>query len=122
MYQYVCITLSIYFISQGFDTNGNILLYCSALCFAGIFDIVPYKNIWVCVYFFFFFLLCWVFIAACRLSSGAAEAELPQDKWDRPGPGIEPKSSALIGRFLTSGSPGKSQNMFAVVVSCHVLC
>ena len=28
--------------------------------------------------------------------------------WDLPGPGIEPVSPALLGRFLTTASPGKS--------------
>ena len=27
--------------------------------------------------------------------------------WDLPGPGIEPESPALAGRFLTTGLPGK---------------
>ena len=65
--------------------------------------------------FCFVLLLCWVFTAACRLSRCGAEAELPQDKWDLPGPGIEPKSSALTGRFLTSGPPGKSLNILVTV-------
>ena len=117
----ICVYNSLYFISQGFDTNGNILSYCSALCLASIFDIVPYENIWVCVYIhihmfcFVCFLLCWVFIAACRLHSCGAEADLPQDKWDLPGPGTEPKSSALTGRFFTSGPPAKSQNILVTV-------
>ena len=28
--------------------------------------------------------------------------------WDLPGPGIEPMSSELAGRFSTTGPPGKS--------------
>ena len=28
--------------------------------------------------------------------------------WDLPGPGIEPMSPALAGRFLTTAPPGKS--------------
>ena len=30
--------------------------------------------------------------------------------WDLPGPGIEPVSPALAGRFLTTAPPGKSQS------------
>ena len=44
--------------------------------------------------------MCWVFIAAYCLSSCGAEAELPEDIWDLPGPGIKPKSSALTGIFF----------------------
>ena len=32
----------------------------------------------------------------------------PAAMWDLPGPGIEPVSPALAGRFLTTGPPGKS--------------
>ena len=32
--------------------------------------------------------------------------------WDPPGPGIEPMSLALQGRFLTSGPPGKPLDLF----------
>ena len=31
--------------------------------------------------------------------------------WDLPGPGIEPVSPALAGRFLTTVPPGKSQDL-----------
>ena len=30
-------------------------------------------------------------------------------RWDLPGPGLEPVSPALTGRFLTTAPPGKSQ-------------
>ena len=40
----------------------------------------------------------------CRLSC-------PTMLWDPPGPGIEPRSPALLGRFLIAGSPGKSPNI-----------
>ena len=36
---------------------------------------------------------------------------LPCSMWNLPGPGIEPMSSALAGRFLTTGLPGKSCSM-----------
>ena len=85
----------------------------------------------------FIFWLCWVFIAACRLSliltsggysslwcggfslrwllllwstgfsSCGTAAQLLCDTWDFPRPGIEPVSLALQGRFLTTGPPGK---------------
>ena len=32
--------------------------------------------------------------------------------WDLPGPGLEPVSPALAGRFLTTAPPGKSLNLF----------
>ena len=31
--------------------------------------------------------------------------------WDLPGPGLEPVSPALAGRFLTTAPPGKSQSL-----------
>ena len=33
--------------------------------------------------------------------------------WDLPGPGIELVSSELVGRFLTTGPPGKSPMMMS---------
>ena len=32
--------------------------------------------------------------------------------WDLPGPGLEPVSPALAGRFLTTAPPGKPATMF----------
>ena len=43
-----------------------------------------------------------------RLSSCGARASLLLGMWDLPGPGIEPVSPALAGRFLTTVLPGKS--------------
>ena len=43
-----------------------------------------------------------------RLGSCGAQASLPCIMWDHPGPGIEPMSPALQGRFLTTGPSGKS--------------
>ena len=43
-----------------------------------------------------------------RLSSCGARALLNRGMWDLPGPGLEPMSPALAGRFLTTVSPGKS--------------
>ena len=42
-----------------------------------------------------------------RLSSCGAQAQLLRGMWDLPGPGLEPVSPALAGRFLTSVPPGK---------------
>ena len=47
-------------------------------------------------------------VAAVRsLSSCGSWAKLLLGMWDLPGPGIEPVSFALQGRFLTTGPPGK---------------
>ena len=43
-----------------------------------------------------------------RLSSCGARTQLLRDTWDLPGPGLEPVSPALAGRFLTTAPPGKS--------------
>ena len=43
-----------------------------------------------------------------RLSSCGAQASLLRSMWDLPGPGLEPVSPALAGRFLTTVPPGKS--------------
>ena len=46
-----------------------------------------------------------------QLSSHGSWAYLPCGMWNLPGPGIEPMSLALAGRFLTSGPPGKSKTV-----------
>ena len=43
-----------------------------------------------------------------RLSSCGAWASLLRSMWDLPGPGTEPVSPELAGRFLTTVPPGKS--------------
>ena len=43
----------------------------------------------------------------CRLSSCGARAQLLLGMWDLPGPGLEPLSPLLAGRFLTTAPPGK---------------
>ena len=48
-------------------------------------------------------------IVAHRLSSCGAWAQLLRGMWDLPGPGLEPVSPALAGRFLTTVPRGKSQ-------------
>ena len=45
-----------------------------------------------------------------RVSSCGARALLLRGMWDLPGPGHEPMSLALAGRFLTTAPPGKPQN------------
>ena len=45
-------------------------------------------------------------------SSCRARAQLLRDMWDLPGPGVEPVSPALEGRFLTTVPPGKSLKIF----------
>ena len=47
-----------------------------------------------------------------RLSSCGAQALLLHGMWDLPGPGIEPMSPALAGRFLTTVPPGKSYSLY----------
>ena len=42
-----------------------------------------------------------------RLSSCGTWAQLLRGMWDLPGPGLEPMSPALAGRFLTTAPPGK---------------
>ena len=42
-----------------------------------------------------------------RLSSCGTRAYLLHSLWDLPGPGLEPTSLALAGRFLTTAPPGK---------------
>ena len=42
-----------------------------------------------------------------RLSRCGARAQLLRRMWDLPGPGLEPGSPALAGRFLTTVPPGK---------------
>ena len=47
----------------------------------------------------------------CRLSRCGARAELPCGTWGLPQSGIEPVSPTLGGGFLTTGPPGKSQEL-----------
>ena len=58
-------------------------------------------------------------VVVCRLSCPAACRILV------PGPGLEPVSPALAGRFLTTGPPEKSPSMYLqvkVTQSCLTLC
>ena len=42
-----------------------------------------------------------------RLSNCGSRAQLLRGMWDLPGPGLEPVSPALAGRFSTTAPPGK---------------
>ena len=44
-----------------------------------------------------------------RLSDCGTWAQLLHGMWDLPGPGLEPVSPALAGRFSTTAPPGKPQ-------------
>ena len=46
-----------------------------------------------------------------RLSSCGSRAQLLRGMWDLPGPGLEPVSPALAGRFSTTAPPGKPCNV-----------
>ena len=123
--------------------------------FTGCLDFLFYEVYVNCCYFlllflflFIYFWLCWVFVAACRLSLVAASGGYPslwwllllwstgsrhagfhscgsqalecwlrscgartsllRGMWDLPGPGLEPVSPALAGRFLTTAPPRRS--------------
>ena len=46
-------------------------------------------------------------LQTCRLSNCGSRAHLLRGMWDLPGPGLEPVSPALAGRFSTTAPPGK---------------
>ena len=50
---------------------------------------------------------CGLWALECRLSSCGAWALLLCGMWDLPGPGLEPVSPVLAGRFPTTAPPGK---------------
>ena len=50
------------------------------------------------------------------LSSCGARAQLLHGMWDLPGPGLEPVSPALAGRFLTTAPLGKPLFYFILFV------
>ena len=59
-----------------------------------------------------------------RLSSCGAWASLLRGMWDLPGPGLEPVSPALAGRFLTTALPGQPlpqhfEYLILVYFGCH---
>ena len=46
-------------------------------------------------------------LQTCRLSNCGSRAQFLRGVWDLPGPGLEPVSRALAGRFSTTVPPGK---------------
>ena len=54
-----------------------------------------------------------------NFSSCDTWAQLPLAMWDLPGPGIEPVSSALQDRFLTTGPSGNLTIYFLTAVFLH---
>ena len=68
------------------------------------------------------FLLTWLLLLrrtgsrALGLSNCSAQSSLLHGMWDLPGPGIEPVSLALQGRFLTTGPPGKSYKILIYIL------
>ena len=53
------------------------------------------------------FSICGSQVLERRLSSCGSWAQLLHSMWDLPGPGLEPVSPALAGKFLTTAPPGK---------------
>ena len=51
-----------------------------------------------------------------RLSSCGSRAQLLRGMWDLPGPGPEPMSPALAGRFSTTAPPGKPCHLCSVEI------
>ena len=56
-----------------------------------------------------------------RLSSCGSRAQLLRGMWDLPGPGLEPVSPALAGRFSTTAPPGKPSKCFLYKSYCLIL-
>ena len=54
------------------------------------------------------------------LSGCGARAYLLHGMWDLPGPGMEPESPALAGRFLFTAPRGKSKQLIFVSVSLKI--
>ena len=55
-----------------------------------------------------------------RLSSCGSRAQLLRGMWDLPGPGLEPVSPALAGRFSTTAPPGKPHTDWLLYVEPSV--
>ena len=99
-FQFEAIVIHLYFLDEEFLFNYLVLIH-------------------------WFIGLCWVLVASCgafrceaqilllvgpRFSRCGAQAELLHGMWAFPGPGIEPVSPALAGRFFTTEPPGKPRN------------
>ena len=50
------------------------------------------------------------------LSSCGSQAQMFPGMWVLPKPGTEPVTPALLGRFLTTGPPGKPSSCFATKI------
>ena len=55
-----------------------------------------------------------------RLSNCGSRAQPLRGTWDPPGPGVEPLSPALAGRFSTSAPPGKPSSFFLSLPAAQV--
>ena len=51
-----------------------------------------------------------------RLNSRGAQVYLLSGRWDLPGPGIEPMSPDLAGKFFTTEPLGKSKSLLKIVL------
>ena len=49
-----------------------------------------------------------------RLSNCGSRVQSLRGMWDPPGPGLEPVSPALAGRFSTTAPPGKPELFFLI--------
>ena len=49
-------------------------------------------------------------------SGSVVVAHVPRGMWNLPGPGIEPMSPALAGRFLSTAPPGKSHTILIIKI------
>ena len=59
----------------------------------------------------------------CWISSCGTQTQLLHGRWNLPRPGIEPVSPALVGKFLSTVTPGKSQRVFFDLSCCyHLYC
>ena len=66
---------------------------------------------------------CGLWALECSLSSCGSRASLLPGMWNLPGPGLEPVSPALAGRFLTTAPPGKSSKLdFILLVDWAISC
>ena len=61
-------------------------------------------------------------LQARGLSSCGTQAQLLYGMWDLPGPGLEPISPSLAGRFLITGPPGKPTKHLLIVLNLLFLC
>ena len=84
--------LSLFAVSRGYSS-----LRCTRASHCGSFSCCGAQALVTCA----------SVVAARGLSSCGTRAQLLHGMWDLPGPGLEPVSPALAGRFLTTVPPGK---------------